>query len=89
MLSKLAPWKISGALRLVIKRVLLGVAGWERDGRLERSRESDGEWRRFMPVEGVERGDIVMAAMSSLNCSVGVIGTGCCSPFPSSLLLLV
>ena len=74
-----------------MRSVLLGVAGCESAGRLERSIESEGEWRRFMPVvgDGVEMGDIVMAAMSlillSPSCSVGVIGSR--SPLSSVLLL--
>lgn len=44
---------------------MLGVAGWERAGRVDRSMDNEGEWRRFMaPVgEDVETGDIVMAAI--------------------------
>ncbi len=41
--SRLAAVKISGACKLVMRRVLLGCAGWESGGRSERSRDILGD----------------------------------------------
>ena len=49
--SRLEEVKISGAWRLVMRRVLLGGEGWLKAGRSERSRERLGE-RRLAPVGG-------------------------------------
>ncbi len=56
MVARLAGWKILGSSRRVIRRVLLGGAGWTRGGREERSRER-GERDRFAERFGVERGE--------------------------------
>ena len=42
--SKDAGWNRRRSCRLVISRVLEGGVGWDRGGRLERSRESWGLW---------------------------------------------
>lgn len=49
--SRFAAVKISGALRLVMRSVLLGGAGLLRAGRSERSRERFGECRLFGPID--------------------------------------
>lgn len=92
MLSRLAAWKISGASRLVTRRVLLGCAGCESDGRLERSRDNDGECLRFMPVEGTGDMCIVMAAICSSVSVSGVCpgsGSGLSSCWSLPVLLVV
>ena len=69
--------KISGAVRLVIRRVLLGGVGWLRGGRSERSRERFREWRLLLrevglgewvvEVGGVET-SIAIVALCSCSC---------------------
>lgn len=63
MLSRFAAVKISGALRLVMRRVLLGGVGCESAGKSERSMERFGERRREGDV-GEGAGDICMMAVA-------------------------
>ena len=68
--------KISGAVRLVIRRVLLGGVGWLRGGRSERSRERLGEWRLrevglgewVLEVGGVETSIAIVAMCCVVLC---------------------
>ena len=69
--SRLAVAKISGAWRLVIRRMFEGAAGWDNGGRSERSRERFGEWRRRLGREGeapVEGGGVSITAAIGVCC---------------------
>lgn len=83
MLARFGAVKIEGSLRLVIIRVLEGGVGCESWGRSLKSRESEGEWRRFVDVVvgesvGEEVGeDMIVVVVVFVGVERGDIGGVC------------
>ena len=75
MLSRFAAVKISGACRLVMRRVLLGGEGWLSGGRSERSMERFGEGRLLRDV-GLGLGEWVLE-VGGVETSIAIVVMGC------------